>query len=177
MELNGLSNCKCIFKLRKIHSIENAGNTKFTLPDDCAFFPCNTLRDIDGNVIHGHVSYDFAKNLIGSDKTGFYFKKGSSDIDRAAYRVFSGDISKEIEIKFKPDSDDDLNRVRFDYDRGLIDNHTRIKRYLELLFDREKISNRGYMPMPPLKSGTTAVKEILDYYILRGSRCRYNGPC
>ena len=55
-----------------------------------------------------------------------------------------------------------ITKIRLDFENGLIDEKTKILHYLNAIFNHERLSE-GYKSSIPVKSGSTAVKEIHDY--------------
>jgi hypothetical protein len=121
------------------------------------------LKDRAGNILQG--SFEISsrdseivlnKNRIQINNMGY----GSRKIDLC---INAGTVKSNFSLQFKaPPLADPIQRVRWEFENGIIDEGTKILNYLYTLFDKNRLTGINNSRVP-LKSGTTAVKEIFDY--------------
>lgn len=154
------------FEVRKVSSVQ-INNLKSEYEFDENITIDASLKDSDGNTLYGPLFYSSDSSLIRNIRGNLRFQPDKWEDKAVSINVRSGEVSSVVEIKMKTAGYDNFERIDSAYRTGLIDEKTKVLLYLYSIFDKEKLGVRSDIPM---KSGTTAVKEILDYATTKRSQ-------
>ncbi|TYQ16222.1 UNVERIFIED_CONTAM: hypothetical protein Cloal_2744 [Acetivibrio alkalicellulosi] len=150
------------FIVKKVHSIEeNTLSSANIFPgNDIMFHP--ELKDIDGNTIYGRYDLSFDTDDIYYDTRNFKLRSDLFEDKMISVNIHAGNISKKLLLNYTSPSMNSIDRIKLNYESGLIDEKTKINNYLSALYDRNALDNK-FASNIPIKSTTTTLKEIHDY--------------
>lgn len=120
------------------------------------------LKDKSGTVVHGSFEILSQDGKSESNKNRMQVNRKIYDSRKIDVCISAGAVKRNFSLQFKTPEVNPIQKARWEFENGIIDEGTKILNYLYTLFDKNRI-NSTYNSHVPLKSGTTAVKEIFDY--------------
>lgn len=155
------------FAVRDIHSIELDKFIKNLIPGDSVTIN-PVVKDRDGNPLSAKVNCICDSNEIELNANSFKVRPVFPERKKVNIKVQAGPVSNEISLTFKSLDTMSLEEIRLAYEKGAIDEKTKISKYLKLLF-RKPLQGKRPDYITPIKSGSTAIKEIQDYIMKKNA--------
>ncbi len=149
------------FYAREIHSIELKDFDRGVHIGD--YVDLNpVLKDRNGNILFAETDISSKDNKAKLTINRLRVNQEIFNNGKVDLNINTGGISKDVSLYFKAREINSIYKVRLSFENGIIDESTKILYYLYSLFDKSRLNGK-YKSQLPLKSGTTAVKEIYDY--------------
>jgi len=148
------------FAVKDVHTIQLGNFNKELIPGDS--FSLNPLaKDSKGNNLTAKIDYLCDSDEVGVCSNRFISKSIVPNRNNITIKVSCGSITKEVPIKVKSPDRMSVEELRTAHSKNIIDEKTKIIHYLNLLFKNRKADQNT--SVKPIKSCTTAIKEIQDY--------------
>lgn len=167
-KIEGIPSKSIDFAVRDVAAIDiNNYQSEFQPGEDISLHP--VIMDREGNFLIGKVDQKFDYGI--NNQTGRYGSVKNQLLYKSIGVITSaGEISKKTAVRCKLPDMNTMHRIRSAYESKIIDEKTKILYYLHSLFSQSRLPAE-YTSAVPVKSGSTAIKEIQDY-ILRSNADR-----
>ncbi|MCX7921629.1 MAG: hypothetical protein N3B21_06400 [Clostridia bacterium] len=156
------SRAVCDFAVREIASIEllNYLRDGVELKEEVAINP--VIKDKQGNILAARVSCSSDSRDAIAYSGGLRLKPCGVKNKRININIRAGGINKQYAFELKIPEMSSVDKIHHAYRNGFIDESNKIALYMYLLFDKRRLPEE-YRSSIPIKSGTAAVEEILEY--------------